>query len=86
MHVPATPISLRALASASTIALFAMLGVECAAVPAGKVRDPARTVPRATFAGTALVALIYLLISAIPLLLIPQNELASSSAPFADLL
>jgi APA family basic amino acid/polyamine antiporter len=86
VHVPATPISFRALASASTIALFAMLGVECAAVPAGKVRDPARTVPRATFAGTALVALIYLLISAIPLLLIPQNELASSSAPFADLL
>jgi APA family basic amino acid/polyamine antiporter len=86
VHVPVTPISFRALASASTIALFAMLGVECAAVPAGKVREPARTVPRATFAGTALVALIYLLISAIPLLLIPQNELASSSAPFADLL
>ena len=86
MHVPATPVSLGALSSASTIALFAMLGVECAAVPAGKVRDPARTVPRATFAGTALVALIYLLISAIPLLLIPQKELASSSAPFADLL
>jgi basic amino acid/polyamine antiporter, APA family len=86
VHVPATPVSLRALVSASTIALFAMLGVECAAVPAGKVRDPGRTVPRATFAGTALVALIYLLISAIPLLLIPQKELASSSAPFADLL
>ena len=86
MHVPATPVSLGALSSASTIALFAMLGVECAAVPAGKVHDPARTVPRATFAGTILVALIYMLISAIPLLLIPQKELASSSAPFADLL
>jgi basic amino acid/polyamine antiporter, APA family len=85
-HVPATPLSVASLVSASTIALFAMLGVECAAVPAGKVRDPARTVPRATFAGTALVALIYMLISAIPLLLIPQKELASSSAPFADLL
>lgn len=86
VHVPATPISPRSLVSASTIALFAMIGVECAAVPAGKVSDPARTVPRATFAGTALVVLIYMLISAIPLLLIPQNELASSSAPFADLL
>ena len=86
VHVPATPLSMRSLVSASTIALFAMIGVECAAVPAGKVRDPARTVPRATFAGTALVALIYMLISAIPLLLIPQHALASSSAPFADLL
>lgn len=85
-HVPATPLSLGSLVSASTIALFAMIGVECAAVPAGKVRDPARTVPRATFAGTALVALIYMLISGIPLLLIPQRALASSSAPFADLL
>ncbi len=85
-HVPATPVSLRSLVSASTIALFAMIGVECAAVPAGKVRDPARTVPRATFAGTVLVAIIYMLISAIPLLLIPQRALASSSAPFADLL
>jgi basic amino acid/polyamine antiporter, APA family len=85
-HLPATPASLTALVSASAIALFAMLGVECAAVPAGKVHDPARTIPRATFAGTALVALIYMCISAIPLLLIPQAELAASSAPFADLL
>ena len=85
-HLPATPLSLGSLVSASTIALFAMIGVECAAVPAGKVRDPARTIPRATFAGTALVALIYMLICAIPLLLIPQQELTSSSAPFADLL
>jgi APA family basic amino acid/polyamine antiporter len=85
-HVPATPVSLGALISASTIALFAMIGVECAAVPAGKVRESARTVPRATFVGTALVALIYMLISTIPLLLIPQNQLASSSAPFVDLL
>jgi basic amino acid/polyamine antiporter, APA family len=85
-HLPATPLSAGSLVSASTIALFAMIGVECATVPAGKVHDPARTVPRATFAGTALVALIYMLICAIPLLLIPQQQLASSSAPFADLL
>lgn len=85
-HAPATPLSLGSLVSASTIALFAMIGVECAAVPAGKARDPARTVPLATFVGTALVALIYMLICAIPLLLIPQSELASSSAPFTDLL
>jgi APA family basic amino acid/polyamine antiporter len=85
-HLPSTPLSLGAVISASTIALFAMLGVECAAVPAGKVHDPGRTIPRATFAGTLLVALIYICISAIPMLLIPQSELAASSAPFADLL
>ena len=85
LTVPPTPASMSALISASTIALFAMLGVECAAIPAGRVRDPERTIPRATFAGTLIVALIYMSISAVPILLVPQKELADSSAPFADL-
>jgi len=84
-HVPPTPISLPAVMSASTIALFAMLGVESAAIPAGKVRDPGRTIPRATFAGTLIVALIYISISVVPMFLVPQADLAVSSAPFADL-
>lgn len=83
---PANPISFSAVLPASTIALFAMLGVESAAVPAARVRDAERTIPRATLAGTAIVALIYLLISTIPMLLIPQTTLAQSSAPFALLL
>jgi basic amino acid/polyamine antiporter, APA family len=85
LTVPPTPASMSALISASTIALFAMLGVECAAIPAGRVRDPERTIPRATFAGTLIVALIYMSISVVPILLVPQKELADSSAPFADL-
>jgi APA family basic amino acid/polyamine antiporter len=85
-HVPTTPIGLRDVINASTVAIFAMLGVECATVPAGKVKDPAHTIPRATMVGTVLTALIYIAISIVPLLLIPQEELAVSSAPFADLL
>ncbi|MGH8131948.1 MAG: amino acid permease [Steroidobacteraceae bacterium] len=85
VHVPPTPVSLPAVIAASTIALFAMLGVECAAMPAGRVKDPGRTIPRATFAGTLIVALIYICISMVPMLLIPQAELATSNAPFADL-
>jgi basic amino acid/polyamine antiporter, APA family len=86
VHVPPTPLSLGALMGASSIALFAMLGVECASIPAGRVRDPARTIPRATFIGTLLVAAIYICISLVPLLLIPQAQLAVSNAPFADLI
>jgi len=85
VHVPATPASLSAVIAASTLALFAMLGVESAAMPAGRVADPGRTIPRATFTGTAIVALIYMCISVVPMLLIPQTELATSNAPFADL-
>jgi APA family basic amino acid/polyamine antiporter len=83
---PATPISMQGLLAASTIALFAMLGVESATVPAGRVRDPERTIPRATMAGTILTAAVYVLVSAVPLLLIPQAELAQSPAPFVEVL
>ena len=85
VHVPPTPRSLNAVIAASTLALYAMLGVESAAMPADRVRDPGRTIPRATFAGALLVALIYICVSLVPMLLIPQAELAASNAPFADL-
>jgi APA family basic amino acid/polyamine antiporter len=85
-HLPSTPLSLEATAAAGTVSLFAMLGVECATIPAGKVEDPERTIPRATIAGTLVTAAVYVGVSAIPLLLLPQAQLAQSSAPFVDLL
>jgi APA family basic amino acid/polyamine antiporter len=84
-HLPATPLSFEATAAAGTIALFAMLGVESATIPAGKVENPQRTIPRATMAGTLITAAVYVGVCAIPMLLIPQAELAQSNAPFADL-
>ncbi|HYM43242.1 MAG TPA: amino acid permease [Steroidobacteraceae bacterium] len=86
VSVPKTPLSFPAVIAASTLALYAMLGVESAAMPAGRVCDPGRTIPRATFIGTLLVALIYICVSLVPMLLIPQRELAASNAPFADAL
>lgn len=85
-HPPDVPVRWAALLPASSIALYAMLGIESAAVPAGRVRDPGRTIPRATIAGTLLTAVIYVLVSAVPLLLIPAAELANSTAPFVDVL
>jgi APA family basic amino acid/polyamine antiporter len=85
-QVPDTPVALESLMAASTIALFAMLGIESAAVPAGRVHDPERTVPRATMAGTLLTAAIYVAVSSMAILLLPQQQLAASSAPFSDLL
>ncbi len=85
-HTPTTPITLEALMAASTIALFAMLGIESAAVPAGRVRDPEKNIPRATLFGTLLMAVIYIGVSAMAMLLLAQEQLAQSSAPFADLL
>jgi basic amino acid/polyamine antiporter, APA family len=85
LHAPPTPLSFSGVLAASTLALYSMLGVESAALPAGRVRDPARTIPRATFIGTLVVAIICLCASLVPILMIPQAELAVSNAPFADL-
>ncbi|MCE5233933.1 MAG: amino acid permease [Mizugakiibacter sp.] len=85
-HPPATPVTFRDVMAASTIALFAMLGIESASVPAARVDNPGRTIPRATMTGTVLTAVIYIIVSAVPLLLIHQQELAASSAPFALLM
>src|SRR5213082_3906223 len=75
----------REISSVSSLALFAMLGIECAMVPASRVRDPERTIPRATLAGTLTTAAIYIAISAVPMFVIPQAELAVSNSPYADL-
>ena len=84
-HVPSNPISFHDLLATSTLTLFAMLGIECATIPAGKVRDPGRTIPRATLVGMLVTGLIYLAVSMILILLIPQASLAASNSPFADL-
>ena len=82
-HAP-TPFRLDAVTAAATLTLWAMLGIECAAVPAGKVVDPERTVPRATLIGTAVTALICVIACTTVILLVPAGRLASSTAPFAD--
>ncbi|HZO23520.1 MAG TPA: amino acid permease [Steroidobacteraceae bacterium] len=84
-NVPPNAASWGEVSSASTLALYAMLGIECATIPACRIKDPQRTIPAATIIGAAVTALIYVGVSLIPMLLIPQKELAASSAPFADL-
>ena len=80
----AAPLSIGAVATATTLTLFAMLGFENATTPVGKVRDPSRNIPRAILGGTAFVGLIYLLSSSAVLLLLPADVVANSPAPFAD--
>lgn len=82
-HPPTAPVDLGHVVTASTIALFAMLGLESATVPASRVKDPGRTIPRATIAGTLLTAVVYLVVSTVPMMLISQEELATANAPFA---
>lgn len=64
--------------------LFALSAVECASIPAGHVRDPEQTIPRATLLGTAIAAVVYIACTAAVMGLLPASELAKSQAPFAD--
>ena len=80
----AVPFSLNAVTASATLTLFALLGLESATIPDGKVDDPGRTIPRATMIGTVLTALIYVVSCSTVLVLLPTARLASSNAPFAD--
>jgi APA family basic amino acid/polyamine antiporter len=72
------------LISVVTLTLWAFLGLECATIPAGSVRDPARTIPLATIAGTILAAAIYIVSTVGVMSLVGPETLATSTAPFAD--
>ncbi len=79
------PVNASGISTAAALTLWAMLGFECATVPAARVKDPARTIPRATMIGTLTVGLIYLAASSAVFLLLPADVAANSPAPFADL-
>jgi APA family basic amino acid/polyamine antiporter len=77
-------ISIGPITAAATLTLWGLLGLESATVPAEKVKDPTRTIPRATMIGMIVTGIIYLLASAAIILLQPAEEVAASAAPFAD--
>ena len=75
------------LASAATLApltMFAYLGLESATVPAGDVKDPARTIPLSTIIGVSIAAILYVMGTTVVLGVVPREELVKSAAPFAD--
>lgn len=57
---------------------FTYAGWNSAAYLAGEIRDPARNVPRALFAGTGLVCLVYLAFNLVLLCAAPAADLAGS--------
>ena len=67
-----------------TLTLWAFLGLESGTVPASVTADPRRTIPRATIAGTAIAAALYIASTAGVMGLIPPDVLAKTTAPFAE--
>ena len=73
-----------AVSAAAALTLWSFLGLEAATIPADGVENPGRTIPRATVAGTLLVAVVYILGTVAVMGAIPPETLARSGAPFAD--
>src|SRR3954451_9541312 len=76
--------AIAAIGGGMAIALFSYLGVECASVAAGKVKDPDRNVPKSTLLGTAATALVYMLSLTAVFGILSTKALAGSTAPFSD--
>jgi APA family basic amino acid/polyamine antiporter len=71
-----------AMNMAAGVALFSFIGVECAAIAAGRVRDPRRNVGRASIVGTAASGLLYIGVTAAVMGLVPHDQLVDDGAPF----
>ena len=72
------------LSLAAPLALWAFIGLESATVPAGEVKNPKKTLPRATVLGTGITALIYIVATIAIMGVLSTSVLAGSTSPFAD--
>jgi amino acid transporter len=70
------------LGAAMLLMLYAFVGFESALVPAGEARDPARDMPRALLWSLAIVTLLYMLIQAVCVAVLP--DIGATSRPLVD--
>lgn len=73
-----------AISRAASMALWAYMGIESATVSAGVIENPKRNVPLATIIGLGLAAIVYVLSSTVIMGILPNEELQTSHAPFAE--
>lgn len=76
--------SLSLLSTTAALTLWAFIGLESATVPAEEVKDPERTIPRATILGTVLATILYVVATVSVMGVLPTETLAASTSPFAD--
>jgi APA family basic amino acid/polyamine antiporter len=72
------------LSAVATLTLYAFLGIECATIPAGNIKNPERTIPRATMLGAVITTVLYILGTVVLFGILPLDILQSSPAPFAE--
>jgi APA family basic amino acid/polyamine antiporter len=86
-YVPFNPsgATLPSVANTTVIlTMWALCGLEAATIPAGAIRDPERTIPRATVLGTLLAGIATILACTVVIGLVPTEVLKDSGAPMAE--
>jgi APA family basic amino acid/polyamine antiporter len=73
-----------AIGIAAGVALFSFIGVEAAAITAKRVKNPRVNVGRASLLGTALSAIVYVLVTAAVMGLVDHKTLVNTGAPFVN--
>jgi len=68
----------------AALTLYAFLGIESASIPAENIKDPEKTVPKATMLGTIISTCVYILGTIVLFGLLPVEQLQNSAAPFAE--
>jgi basic amino acid/polyamine antiporter, APA family len=85
VNVTSPPLSaFDVITQGATLTLWAFIGLECATVPAGSVKNPSRTIPIATILGMSIAAVCYIASSVVIMGMIPNEILQNSLSPFAD--
>lgn len=72
------------VARTSLLLIFAFAGIECALVPSGEVRDPARTVPRAIALAMVGITLLYVALQVVAQGILGDGLAAATVSPLAD--
>jgi APA family basic amino acid/polyamine antiporter len=75
---------LAAVSTLTALTMWSFVGLESATVPAGDVKDPQKTIPRATIIGTLIAGAFYVTTVTVVQGMLPARALTASTAPFAD--
>lgn len=75
---------LSSINSVALLTLYAFIGLESATIPAQHVRDPKKTIAKATIIGTLMVAILYIVITISVIGVMGAGTLLKSQAPIAD--
>lgn len=74
------------LPNAIAITLWSFIGLESASISAGEIKNPEKNIKKSTILGTVLASVIYIILSVLSMGGLPQDALAASDAPLADII